>query len=277
MRNRHIGRWRKLTVIIFALGVLIMLTALQRQLIYFPSKAKSDVLSELASRMGLQAWRDSEGMVIGWKTPGNPGARYRMLVFHGNAGYALDRNYFVTGLRELGNQWDVFLFEYPGYGAREGTPSEANFKATATQALQALLAVDSRPIFITGESLGSGVASFLAATFPKHVAGLLLVTPFSSLADVGAHHYPFLPVRTLLGERYDSREALSHYRGPVAFLLAGRDEVVTTESGQQLYDSYSGPKWLHVETHAGHNTLSYNPGALWWGEVSAFLTSPYEP
>jgi pimeloyl-ACP methyl ester carboxylesterase len=254
-----------------------MLTALQRQLIYFPSKAQPDVLSELASRMGLQAWRDSEGMAIGWKTPGNPGARYRMLVFHGNAGYALDRNYFVTGLRELGNQWDVFLFEYPGYGAREGTPSEANFKASATQALQELLAGDSRPVFITGESLGSGVASFLAATFPKQVAGLLLVTPFSSLADVAAHHYPFLPVRTLLSERYDSREALSHYGSPVAFLLAGRDEVVTTESGQQLYDSYSGPKWLPVEAHAGHNTLPYNPGAPWWGEVSTFLTSSYEP
>ena len=254
-----------------------MLTALQRQLIYFPSKAPADVLSEKASRMGLQAWLDSEGMAVGWKTPGNPSARYRMLVFHGNAGYALDRNYFVTGLRALGNQWDVFLFEYPGYGAREGTPSEATFKATATQALQALLAVDSRPVFITGESLGSGVASFLAATSPKQVAGLLLVTPFSSLSDVAAHHYPFLPVRTLLSERYDSREALSHYGGPVAFLLAGRDEVVTSELGQQLYDSYSGPKWLHIEPHAGHNTLPYSPGVPWWREASTFLTSSYEP
>jgi len=273
MWNHRKGLWRKLTVVIFALGVFIMLTALQRQLIYFPSKAQADVLSELASRMGLQAWRDNAGEAIGWKSPGDPNARYRMLVFHGNAGYALDRDYFVTGLRAQGNQWDVFLFEYPGYGAREGTPSEVNFKATATQALKALLAVDSRPVFITGESLGSGVASFLASSFPNEVAGLLLVTPFSSLADVAAHHYPFLPVRTLLSERYDSREALSHYGGPVAFLLAGRDEVVTSELGRQLYDSYGGPKWLHVEAHAGHNTLPYNPGAPWWGEVSTFLTS----
>lgn len=253
-----------------------MLTALQRQLIYFPSKAQADVLSELASRMGLQAWRDKAGEAIGWKSRGDPNARYRMLVFHGNAGYALNRDYFVTGLRALGSQWGVFLFEYPGYGAREGTPSEVSFKATATQALEALLAIDSRPVFITGESLGSGVASFLASTFPNDVAGLLLVTPFSSLADVAAHHYPFLPVRILLSERYESREALSHYGGPVAFLLAGRDEVVTSELGQQLYDSYSGPKWLHVEAHAGHNTLPYNPGAPWWGEVSSFLISSKE-
>jgi uncharacterized protein len=276
MWNYRKRLWRKLTVVIFALGAFIMLTALQRQLIYFPSKAQADVLSELASRMGLQAWRDNAGEAIGWKSPGDHNARYRMLVFHGNAGYALDRDYFVTGLRALGNQWDVFLFEYPGYGAREGTPSEVNFKATATQALEVLLAVDSRPVFITGESLGSGVASFLASNFPNEVAGLLLVTPFSSLADVAAHHYPFLPVRTLLSERYDSREALSHYAGPVAFLLAGRDEVVTSELGQRLYDSYSGPKWLHVEARAGHNTLPYNPGAPWWGEVSNFLTSVKE-
>ena len=273
MWNYRKGLWRKLAVVIFALGALVMLTALQRQLIYFPSKAPADVLSELASRMGLQTWRDNAGEAIGWKSPGDPNARYRMLVFHGNAGYALNRDYFVTGLRARGSQWDVFLFEYPGYGARKGTPSEVNFKATATQALEALLAIDSRPVFITGESLGSGVASFLASTFPNDVAGLLLVTPFSSLGDVGAHHYPFLPVRTLLSERYDSREALSHYGGPVAFLLAGRDEVVTIELGRQLYDSYSGPKWLHVEAHAGHNTLPYNPGAPWWGEVSTFLTS----
>jgi pimeloyl-ACP methyl ester carboxylesterase len=210
MWNYRKGLWRKLTFVIFALGALVMLTALQRQLIYFPSKAPAEVLSELASRMGLQTWRDNAGEAIGWKTSGDPNARYRMLVLHGNAGYALNRGYFVTGLRALGNQWDVFLFEYPGYGAREGTPSEANFKETATQALEVLLAVDSRPVFITGESLGSGVASFLASNFPTEVAGLLLVTPFSSLADVGAHHYPFLPVRTLLNERYDSREALSH-------------------------------------------------------------------
>ncbi len=62
----------------------------------------------------------------------------------------------------------------------------------------------------------------------------------------------------------------------VAFLLAGRDEVVSSELGQQLYDSYSGPKWLHVEVHAGHNTLPYSPDAPWWGEVSTFLTAATE-
>ena len=70
-------------------------------------------------------------------------------------------------------------------------------------------------------------------------------------------------------------EALSHYQGPVAFLLAGRDEVVSTRLGQKLYDSYKGPKWLYVESQAGHNTLPYHPHAPWWEQASTFLTSPH--
>lgn len=250
-----------------------MLSALQRHLIYFPSKEQAHVLEKIASRSGLHTWRDNTGEAIGWKTPESPDARYRMLVFHGNAGYALNREYFVTGFQQLGRQWDVFLFEYPGYGSREGVPSEVSFKAAAKQALEQLLADDSRPVFITGESLGSGIASYLASAFPDQVAGLLLVTPFTSLTDVAAHHYPFLPVRTLLRERYDSQQALSAYRGPVAFLLAGRDEVVPGLLGQQLYDSYNGTKWLHVEEQAGHNSLPYDPSTPWWVEVSSFLTA----
>lgn len=272
MRTYRKSLWWTLSLVVLAVGAIIMLTALQRHLIYFPSKEQAQVLEAMASRSGLQTWRDNAGETIGWKMPENPGARYRMLVFHGNAGYALNRGYFVAGLQQLGNQWDVFLFEYPGYGSRKGTPSEASFKASAKQALAVLLADDSRPVFITGESLGSGIASYLASAFPDQVAGLLLVTPFTSLTDVAAHHYPYLPVRTLLRERYDSQQALSSYRGPVAFLLAGHDEIVPSALGQQLYDSYKGPKWLHIEEHAGHNSLTYDPGAHWWVEVSSFLT-----
>lgn len=250
-----------------------MLTTLQRHMIYFPGRATAGELLREASRMGLQPWVDDGGTVIGWRPVDRAQARNRMLVFHGNAGYALHRNYFVTGLQARDDQWEVFLFEYPGYGAREGEPSEASLKAAAVQAMELLLATNSRPLFITGESLGGGIATHLAAAFPDRVAGLLLVTPFSSLADVAAHHFPYLPVRSLLSERYDSVEALSHYGGPVAFLLAGQDEVVPPRLGRQLHDNYTGPKWLRIEPQATHNTLPYQPRARWWGEVTAFLTS----
>jgi pimeloyl-ACP methyl ester carboxylesterase len=196
------------------------------------------------------------------------------MVLHGNAGYALHRVYYARGFAALDEGWQVFLFEYPGYGARDGSPSEEAIKRAALAALQRLLDEDdARPVYLVGESLGSGVAAYLAAEYSAQVAGLLLVTPFTSLVDVAAHHYPVLPVRLFLRERYDNREALARYGGPVAFLLAGRDEIVPTRLGRELYDRYRGPKWLRVDENAGHNSLDFRPGASWWRELSSFLLS----
>jgi len=265
------GRWLLLPALLLV-GGSTMFDALQRQLIYFPQRAPAAVLEQEAVRSGLQPWRDAAGALVGWRAPGSAAEGHRMVVFHGNAGQALDRTYYAEGLRALGTGWETYLFEYPGYGARDGEPSEKTIKAAAGRALRQLLAEDARPVYLTGESLGSGVASHLAAEFPEQVAGLLLVTPFTRLGDVAARHFPVLPVRNLLSEKYDNQEALSHYRGPVAFLLAGQDEVVPTELGQTLHDGYPGPKWLRVQAGAGHNTLDLRPGAAWWREVEVFLT-----
>ncbi len=133
-----------------------------------------------------------------------------------------------------------------------------------------LLDQDAGPLYLVGESLGSGVATHLAREFGQQIAGVLLVTPFTSLTDVASKHYGFLPVRTLLSERYDSLDALKAYSGPVAFLMAGSDEIVPAALGRTLYESYDGPKWLREEPGAGHNSLSLGPSEPWWGEVVAF-------
>jgi pimeloyl-ACP methyl ester carboxylesterase len=255
------------------LGGVVMFATLQRQLIYFPQVEPEGHLLRTASRIGLLDWRDRRGELIGWRTAHAGKNARRLVVFHGNAGYAMHRTYYAAGFLALDSDWEVYLFEYPGYGARPGKPSEDGIKKAAVEALESLLEADPAPVFLVGESLGSGVAAYLAARFPAQVGGMLLVTPFTSLADVAAHHYGMLPVRALLTERYDARDALGHYRGPVAFLLAGSDEIVPVDLGRQLYDDYPGPKWLRVEPGAGHNSLSFNPGDGWWREVEALLTA----
>lgn len=251
-----------------------MLAALQRQLIYYPTTATEAQLVEAAAAAGMQAWRDGDGAFIGWQPSGNSRGNKRLLVFHGNAGHALDRLYFRDGFAALYDGWEVLLFEYPGYGAREGVPSAETIRQAASAALEALTGNDSRPLYLLGESLGSGVAAYLAGAYPDRVAGLLLITAFTSLADVAATHYPILPVRTLLREEnFDSVAALANYRGPVAFLLAGRDEIVPLESGQALYESYGGPRWLRVEPRAGHNSLPYHPLEAWWRDAADFLVA----
>ncbi len=250
-----------------------MLAALQRQLIYYPEVASEDTLLDTASRIGMLDWRGGEGELIGWRTDnGSPRAR-RVVVFHGNAGHALYRQYFAAGFLSLGIDWQVYLFEYPGYGARPGSPSENSIKAAATDALEALLAEDARPLYLVGESLGSGVAAYLAGKLRDRIAGLLMVTPFTNLPAVASQHYGFLPVKALMQEQYDSQDALLAYRGPVAFLIAGRDEIVPATLGRQLADGYRGPKWVREQAGAGHNTLDFNPAADWWREVAAFWES----
>jgi pimeloyl-ACP methyl ester carboxylesterase len=264
-------RGRFAGALILMMGGVLVLAALQRQLIYYPEVAAEDTLLRIAAKIGLQGWRDAGGQLIGWRTrAAGKGAR-RVVVLHGNAGHALYREYFAAGFLAQGDDWEVYLFEYPGYGARPGSPSETNIKRAATDALEALFEENQRPLYLVGESLGSGVAAWLAGTFPAHVAGLLLVTPFTNLPDVASQHYALLPVRALLSERYDSQKALGGYAGPVAFLIAGSDEIIPPALGRKLYDGYRGPKWLREQAGAGHNTLDLETSAPWWSEAVAFL------
>src|SRR5688572_13502434 len=114
------------------LGLMLFLAACQNRLLYFPSRCAEAALLQEAQTEGLQPWKDSSGAVIGWHT-GKPTAPRRIVVFHGNAGYALHRIYYTEALSRLG--WDVFLFEYPGYGARAGNPGRPAFLSTGRAAL----------------------------------------------------------------------------------------------------------------------------------------------
>jgi len=261
----------------FGLAGCAVVGGFQRNLIYFPSHETEPNLLRFARDEGFEPWRDETGAIIGWKSihPGHHAAN-RMLVFHGNAGYALHRIHYVSGFQEIdgGPQWEVYLFEYPGYGARPGAVGQEQFVKAGLRALEALKAKDSRPVFLLGESLGSGAACAVAHAAPDRVAGLFLVTPFARMGDVAAHHFGFLPVRLILLDRWDNVTALRGYHGPMAMLIAGQDEVVTAAQGRLLYEGYAGPKRLWTEAGAGHNTINFSPAAPWWHEVSDFLLKP---
>ncbi len=223
-----------------------------------------------ALALNLAPWRNDRGQLIGWRN-GRQGQRDRLILFQGNAGYALHRVAYINALSELDNGFDVLLMEYPGFGSRAGEASEQAIMEAADEAVRHLLAESPRSIYLAGESLGSGVASEMAARFPNDISGLLLVTPFTSLKEVAQSHFPSFLVRMILSEQYDNVRALKGYHGSLAILVAEHDEVVPAKLGQDLYDSYKGPKKLIVQKGRTHNTLDLSPAAFFWQEVANFL------
>ena len=249
-------------------SVLLMIPALQRRLTYFPTIAPAEELVAAARRLGLEPWT-IDGEIVAWRTPATARTNQRLLIFHGNAGYALHRSYFLP-LPPAPESWQVILAEYPGYGARSsGEPSERAFQRTTEVIFANLRAESDQPIFVVGESIGSGVAAWLAGNHPSEVGGMVLITPMPSLADVALHHYPWLPIRRLLRDRYDSVQALRAYRGPIAFVVAENDEIIPAAIGRKLYDAYDGPKRLWIQRGTGHNSIDYDP--RWWSPIFAFV------
>ncbi|NBF40759.1 MAG: alpha/beta fold hydrolase [Spirochaetes bacterium] len=282
--------------VLTVLAASLLLTSCQDAFVYHPSTAEEEELLEEASRKGMEPWPEAGEDRIGWYAPpvgsgagagggaqgegtaGTAGAGssppHRVIVFHGNGGQSVRRDHFVEGFQSpntLGT-WEVYILEYPGFGSRPGDPSEEVLVSAAVDGVERLLAEDSsRPVYVVGESLGTGVASQVAAAYPEAVPAILLITPFTSIVDVGAARFPGFLVRAILEDRYDNEAALSRYDGRVGFLLAGEDSVVPTELGRRLYEGYDGQKRLWIQESAGHNNLDYSPQSPWWRELTAFL------
>jgi uncharacterized protein len=253
-------------------AVCLLAFAFQRRLLYFPQRYGEEEALAVARRLGLMPWRDGQGVLVGWRAPAARPPRARLLVLHGNAGSALDRIHYAAALAPLGVE--LFLLEYPGYGARPGAPSLATLSEAAAGGARALAALGPEPVLLLGESLGSGVAGRAVALAPGAVRGLLLVTPYARMAEVARLHYPFLP-GLLLRDRYAPLDDLAAWPGPTAVVVAGRDEVVTPEQGHRLFQALRGPKRLWEQQGAGHNGLGLDPGQPLWAEaLGLLLASP---
>jgi len=174
------------------------------------------------------------------------------IVFNGNAGHRGFRAPLAAMLADAGIA--TLLFDYRGYGESDGVPSE---EGLAEDALAAFRHVTSRTdvarnrLLYFGESLGAAVAVRLATEHPP--GALILRSPFSSLLDVGRHHYPFLPVAAVLRDRYASIERIANIRCPLLVISAAHDSVVPAEQSRQLHDAALPPKRLIVFNGVDHN------------------------
>ena len=258
-------------VVLVYLGLVLVLAVFQRSLIYLPGKAPAAELAVFAQQRRMLPWTNAAGLRIGWWRAYTPGpATGSVLVMHGNAGTSVGREYLADPLQEA-LPLDVFILEYPGYGDRPGAPSQTTLLAAAAEALEML--GDRKPLYLIGESLGTGPTAFLAGKAGNRIAGILLLVPYNRLVQVASVHYPWLPVRWVLRDPYPADEWLEKYLGPVAVVLADQDEIIPSRLGQALFDGYSGPKRVWIMPQAGHEDATHQPPE-WWSELGEFWGVP---
>jgi len=248
------------------LGVVLLAALFQRRLLYFPTKLSLELAERTALVEGFVPWKTQAGETIGWKIPARGSPTGSVLIAHGNAGNALNRGYIAKPIHAAAS-FDVFVLEYPGYGARQGNSTMKSLLSAGEEAFRALPA--DRPVYLVSESIGAGVVAHLAKTFLTKVAGLLLFAPYDDLGCVAQSQMPLLPARWILRDRFRPAEWLTDYRGPLKIVIAERDEIIPPRFGHQLYDSYHGPKDLEIVAEAGHNDIA-EQSPEWWQKVFRF-------
>jgi pimeloyl-ACP methyl ester carboxylesterase len=196
-----------------------------------------------------------------------------VLYFGGNAE---EVSWMLEAARAETSGLSWMLMDYRGYGQSAGSPSE---KALVADALALydhaakLPGVDAKRIYAFGRSLGSGVAVALAAERP--LAGVILVTPYDSLAAVAKRYYWYVPVDLLLRHRFDSIARAPQMKTPLLCLIAGHDEVIPPEHAEHLYAAWGGPKHRVQLAGASHNATDTAP--RFWPSIREFLKMGSDP
>lgn len=258
--------------VVLVAAALALIWALQHRLVYFPDRDVPPPGTLGLSGVQSVTFDTADGLRLsGWffATSGTS-SPITVLVFNGNAGNRVHRGPLAAALHRQALQ--VLLVDYRGYGGNPGTPSKDGLAADARAArayLDSRSDVDPSRIVYFGESLGTAVAVDLAVDRPP--AAMVLRSPFTSIADVGQHHYPFLPVRLLLRDRFAPIDQIRRIQSPLLVIAGGRDRIVPVESSLRLFEAAGEPKTLLLLEDADHNDYELLAGGEMIEAIVRFL------
>jgi pimeloyl-ACP methyl ester carboxylesterase len=177
-------------------------------------------------------------------------ARGTVLFFHGNAGAAQYRSIYARPITAQG--FRVVLHEYPGYGARPGKATLREALASAHEDAALARARWTGPMILMGESLGAALAVQVAQSNPGKFDGIVLFTPWKSLASLVNEKFMHLPLSLLLRERLDTGEALASYKGKVVIIGAEKDTIIPVMHARSLAGTAMGRHYIELKG-VGHN------------------------
>lgn len=260
-----------------AASVLLLFSLIwvgQRKLMYFPDRNVPPPMAVGLGNVEAVTFPTQDDVTLhGWFLPSAQTTRpFTVMVLNGNGGNRAYRARLGDALRARGCA--VLLFDYRGYGENAGTPSEDGLARDARAARAYLIGrhdIDPNRMIYFGESLGTAVATRLAAEHPP--AGLILRSPFASMVELGGMHYPMLPVKWLLRDRFVAMSHIRQVGSPLLVIAGSHDRIVPVEQSRRLYEAAPSRKTLVVVRGADHNDRELLVGAEMLAAVDTFLST----
>ena len=258
-----------LACLIFYTAMLLLVYFLQDRLLYFPMKEMdaNPAAIQLPFEDVRLAASDGQSIVAWWIPAKNE--RAVLLFCHGNAGNISHRLDTLQIFNRLG--LSVLIFDYRGYGASTGRPSENGTYLDAEAAWRYLVEVQKKQpekIILFGESLGGAVAAEIASR--RRPGGLIIMSSFTSIPELAARLYPFLPARWLSKFRYATIDKIGSIKTPTLIIHSPDDEIIPFAFGRALYEKAGGPKQF-LQIKGGHNEGFLESGELYVQGIKNFL------
>jgi len=256
-----------LSSVVLAYFIIILFVYFyQRNLLYHPSENNylndkitfnyEEIFIETDKKIKLKSWFIKKNLDK-FKT---------ILIFHGNAGNLFNRVYKLNELNKL--DVNILLISWRGFSGNKGKPTEKNLYRDADESVKWLnnQGVISKNIILYGESLGTGVATELGTS--NAFGGIILESPFTSIANVAKIYYPYLPVSIILKDRYDSIGKIKNINTPIFIMHGKMDNIVPQQMGLELFEKANNPKYSYFPEDDDH-MMNYNKQLL--NEIKLFI------
>jgi pimeloyl-ACP methyl ester carboxylesterase len=251
--------------------ICVYLFSMQTRMIYVGSTdpVPTQVAVREAKTSGLVPWdHTTPGATApqGYVRPdfAAPAPRGTIVCFHGNGEHAWEGTDEVSAFTQRG--FRVFLYEYPGYGGRPGRPSEAAIVPDARALIRSLIQAGYGPIYVWGRSLGAGVAAAVCADTSLPIQGLTLASPWDNIA-------PYLPIRLLMTDKYDSIANLTNFQHPICVIRGDKDGTIPPQLSLNLFQHLPEPKKMILMQGYGHGDWPNSPALPWWDDALNFIAA----
>tara|TARA_B110001452_G_scaffold142397_1_gene118403 strand:- start:709 stop:1509 length:801 start_codon:yes stop_codon:yes gene_type:complete len=254
------------SIILAYFSIILFVYFYQRNLLYHPSENNylndkinfnyKEIFIETDKDIKLKSWFINKDL-----------KKFKTVVFfHGNAGNLLNRVYKLNELNKL--EINILISSWRSFSGNKGKPTEKNLYYDAKKIVKwiKMQGVESKDIILYGESLGTGVVTELASK--NDFGGIILESPFTSIADAAKIYYPYLPVNFLLRDRYDSKSKIKNIKIPILIMHGKMDNIVPQKMGKELFEKANDPKFSYFPDDDNH-MMEYNEQLL--NKIKTFI------